>query len=185
MSCDAVRELYEQGFCEIRGAVSLDWVRQAREFVAAMKPHVKFGGLRCELSFASTEKAFDWRELLTGSDILGTVLKEALGSDFKLLRIGGIASFPDSDDQDVHRDGQPLFPLECSGGVALPPHAVHVWIPIDQYSLAAGATSFYAGTHRTVGRLLEDLHPDQVGAVVRPVIGLGDCIVFDDRYFRT
>ena len=42
MSCDAVRELYEQGLCEICGAVSLDWVRQAREFVAAMKPHVKF-----------------------------------------------------------------------------------------------------------------------------------------------
>ncbi|KAJ1493945.1 hypothetical protein T484DRAFT_1928402 [Baffinella frigidus] len=149
-----------------------------------MKPCIKYGGLRCELSFASAEPAFDWRALVAGSEVLAAVLKEALGADYKLLRVGGIMSFPDSDDQDTHRDGQPLFPLESSGGTALPPHAVHVWCPIDQYSLEAGATGFYAGSHRTVGRNLEDLRPEEVGKVIRPVISLGDCLVFDDRVFH-
>ena len=90
MSCDAMRELLELGVCEIRGAISLEWVKNARDFVAAMKPCVKYGGLRCELSFASTEAAFDWHALIAGNDVLAAVLKGALGPDYKLLRVGGI-----------------------------------------------------------------------------------------------
>lgn len=85
-----MRELLELGVCELRGAISLEWVKNAREFVAAMKPCIKYGGLRCELSFASAEPAFDWRALVAGSEVLAAVLKEALGADYKLLRVGGI-----------------------------------------------------------------------------------------------
>ncbi|EGD78956.1 hypothetical protein PTSG_11805 [Salpingoeca rosetta] len=58
--------------------------------------------------------------------VLNTLPQAVLGSDMKLNYTGVVVSLPGSEDQNWHVDGDHLFPH-----VHLPPHAVTVFIPLE------------------------------------------------------
>eukprot|EP00802_Teleaulax_amphioxeia_P020999 Tamp_21320.p1 GENE.Tamp_21320~~Tamp_21320.p1 ORF type:complete len:294 (+),score=41.91 Tamp_21320:86-967(+) len=218
----AWQALRRDGVCALSNVVSAEWLASAQAFVQAMSPCVRYGGLRVELSIARTEEKFASKTLLAHSE-LAALLKRALGQDLKLLRVGGIMSFPGADDQPVHRDGQPLFtnaemaeyeehassqrsfaasgerspasdPAPASAPApasrkefGLPPHALHVWIPISaNYSIESGATSFFLGSHLSDEASYELLSPQERNKYRKeqPIVPPGSVLVFDDRIFH-
>jgi len=112
--------------------------------------------------------------------------KLAAATTIKLLRIGAIRSLPECDPQPMHRDGQHLFQREVKQ--YLPPHALHLWIPLTTYTKQTGATIFAAGTHRIIGDW--DLIKKKIGIMPsgikcqQPEVDLGSAIIFDDRIFH-
>ena len=116
--------------------------------------------------------------------VLSGLLEKVLGDDYSLVRVGAIMSFPGSEDQEVHRDGQQLFESVEVEGRIFPTHAVHVWVPVTpNYTAEAGATVFYPGTQNTFGSCIEDLGIRREEAVI-PIIPRRACLVFDDRVFH-
>lgn len=192
---DCSRQLSRDGVCALKGVVSSTWAANALSFVHSLSPCVRYGGLRVELSLSRKEGAFSASTLLEHTG-LRALLEQALGKEFRLLRVGGVMSFPGADDQPVHRDGAPLFtaselasyePTKGEGsGVqrALPPHALHLWLPIDSnYRPESGATSFYLGTHMSSVETFAEL-PAHALIKSQPIISLGDALLFDDRIFH-
>ena len=194
---DCSRQLSRDGVCALKGVVSSTWAANALSFVHSLSPCVRYGGLRVELSLSRKEGAFSASTLLEHTR-LRALLEQALGKEFRLLRVGGVMSFPGADDQPVHRDGAPLFtaselasyePTKGEGSClrvqrALPPHALHLWLPIDSnYRPESGATSFYLGTHMSSVETFAEL-PAHALIKSQPIISLGDALLFDDRIFH-
>jgi len=83
-----------------------------------------------------------------------------------------------------HESAARAEPQACN---PLPPHALHVWLPIsDNYSLESGATCFYLGSHHSFGEHFEDLPREEREQYpkAQPVIAPGSALVFDDRVFH-
>jgi ectoine hydroxylase-related dioxygenase (phytanoyl-CoA dioxygenase family) len=206
------RTLQRDGVCSLENVLTQQFIGNALEFVHSLSPCVRYGGLRVEFSISRKEECFSVTSLLHHG-LLSSLLEKALGKDFRLLRIGGIMSFPGAEDQPVHRDGQPLFSkvelgaralravsrrdgeinlensdsCNASSSCALPPHAVHVWLPIcSNYTEVSGATNFYLGSHRSFGEVFEDLPAEErkMYPKVQPIISPGSALIFDDRVFH-
>ena len=206
------RTLQRDGVCSLENVLTRQFIGNALEFVHSLSPCVRYGGLRVELSLSRKEECFSVVSLLDHG-LLSALLEKALGKDFRLLRIGGIMSFPGAEDQPVHRDGQPLFSkaelgaralraastregeinlensdsCNASSSCALPPHAVHVWLPIcSNYTEVSGATNFYLGSHESFGEVFEDLPAEErkMYPKAQPIISPGSALIFDDRIFH-
>jgi len=83
---------------------------------------------------------------VTSNPVLLPIIKQMLGGEngnAELVYAGLIFSFPGSQNQPWHQDGEPLFPEE---DIDVPPYAFNVFIPIDDVTEELGPTEFIPGT---------------------------------------
>ena len=95
------------------------------------------------------------------------LVRSLVGRDAALAHAGVIVALPDSAGQKWHSDGDHLH-----ADLVLPAHALNVFVPLVDVSLANGATEFVPRTHL-------DWRADQRPVVVEATAG--DALVFDWR----
>jgi len=89
------------------------------------------------------------------NDTIWPLVQQLLGPTATLVYSGLIYSFPGSEDQPWHQDGEPLFPELLDDNHAaelmasMPPYALNVFIPLsdEDGALEAGPTEFVPGSH--------------------------------------
>ena len=89
------------------------------------------------------------------------LVQSFLGEDCELSYVGLVLSFPGSSNQPFHEDGTPLFFREDAGdtsyahsNVQCPPHAINVFIPLQDVTEAVGPTEFIPSSHILENRSL-------------------------------
>jgi len=197
-----LEELEKDGFVCLPALISSQWLEEAKAAVEKIGARARFGGLRLEYNFALDHKPFDSKDILEHPEIQA-VISRALGvapnrpeesagaaehvhkeARVRLLRIGAIKALPECDPQPMHRDGQHLF-SEIS--THLPPHALHLWIPLTEYNPTTGATIYARGSHRSRGGWEARGNRNArafASKCVQPALDLGQAIIFDDRVFH-
>jgi hypothetical protein len=98
----AVREFHGRGFTVIEQAIPLAWIEAAHKRIDSLGVRVQYGGLRAELNFSLDDAPFKSPDLIDNPRI-SPLLERLLGPSRKIQRIGGIVSFPEADDQEIHR----------------------------------------------------------------------------------
>jgi len=84
------------------------------------------------------------------------LVRRALGDEAVLAYAGLVLSFPGSVAQPWHVDGPHLFGTEEGTGLQCPPHALNVFVPLEDVDERLGPTEFLVGTHRLeVARTLD------------------------------
>lgn len=101
---------------------------------------------------------FNSNELTHHPEIM-QLARAFLGENCVLSYVGLVLSFPGSADQPFHEDGEPLFQKTgdatrselpesfCESNVQCPPHAINVFIPLNDVTNDLGPTEFLVSSH--------------------------------------
>lgn len=149
---------------------------------------------------------------VTSNAVLLPIIKHMLGGETgnaELVYAGLIFSFPGSQNQPWHQDGEPLFPEEAM--LDVPAYAFNVFIPLDEITDEIGATEFVpgllsdrqeeineelvqwamieskwsaAGDHKASMRMVLGAEEDEwmsTNKVVAPLLRAGDVLIYDYR----
>jgi hypothetical protein len=98
----AARDFHAQGYAVVENAMPAAWIAAARRRIDTLGVRLQYGGLRAELNFATDDGPFASPDLIQNAR-LSPILDRLLSKRRKIQRIGGIISFPGSDDQQIHR----------------------------------------------------------------------------------
>lgn len=113
---------------------------------------------------------------LFANPLLTTILGTMLGDDImRLASMTAVISFPGAQTQHTHRDNPLLYEEFPHVGVALPPYAVTVAIPLVDVDHTVGPTGFWLGSHRW-----KDNHTRPETMESTP-FQRGDCLLVDSR----
>ena len=124
-------------------------------------------------------------------------VKSVLGDDCKLAYFGLISSFPQSWNQPFHGDGPHLFGKDYQ----LPPHALNVFVPLQDVTMDLGPTEFFSRSNNletvsVLGKCVGSFaHPTQsttleaakkcldlVHVSIKPLLRASrDCLIYDFR----
>lgn len=96
------------------------------------------------------EPPFDCADFVA-HPLLDALLSAFLGLSYVIEAFGVVASLPGAEDQQVHRDGGPLFPDSGVDGL-LPPSAMTVAMPLVDMDETSGRTKFWPGSQRQAKR---------------------------------
>ena len=150
---------------------------------------------------------------ITSNPVLLPIIKHMLGGEngnAELVYAGLIFSFPGSQSQPWHQDGEPLFPDEDM--LDVPSYAFNVFIPLDEVTDELGPTEFVPGTllseraeeineeliewamieskwsaagdHKASMRMVLGIEEDEWmsrNKVVAPLLRRGDAMIYDYR----
>lgn len=150
---------------------------------------------------------------VTSNSVLLPIIRHMLGGEngnAELVYAGLIFSFPGSQCQPWHQDGEPLFPEEDL--LDVPPYAFNVFIPLDDVDEEVGPTEFIPGTllsdraqeineelvqwamieskwsgagdHKASMRMVLGAEEDEWNSknkVVAPLLRRGDAMIYDYR----
>jgi len=108
------------------------------------------------------------------------LVHRALGDDAVLAYAGLVLSFPGSVAQPWHADGPHLFGAD---GLQCPPHALNVFVPLEDVEPRLGPTEFLPGTHRLEATRTLDLDADggATDGAIAPLLRAGTALVYDYR----
>jgi ectoine hydroxylase-related dioxygenase (phytanoyl-CoA dioxygenase family) len=144
-SKDVARRLLDDGYVVVQDMVSLDGVRDARADISRVLHTTRtgrnyfegFSTQRIYALFAKT-RVFD---ALAVHPLLLSVLDEVLGH-YQLSAPTGICIGPGEQAQILHRDDS-IYPVPEPH----PPLVVNTMWPLDEFTVANGATRFIPGSH--------------------------------------
>ncbi|MHA6265115.1 phytanoyl-CoA dioxygenase family protein [Arenibacterium sp. CAU 1754] len=88
---------------------------------------------------------------LLANPLLKPLLSGALGEDFIVATVSGIASFPGAPDQFLHRDAKQLFGKDNQADHDLPPYSITMLVPLVDANAETGSTRVWPGTHHVAG----------------------------------
>ena len=112
---------------------------------------------------------------LYANPVVVALVRETLEPDAILEAYGAIVSLAGSAAQDVHRDSPLLFSNDISP--LLPAHALNFGIPLIEMNDTHGTTALYPRSHRWK-------HHDEQASLLRPVVPVGSCILWDFRLYH-
>lgn len=96
------------------------------------------------------------------------LVERALGDDCRALCVGAIVAQPGAVQQPPHSDGDHLSDEEM-----LPPHCLNVFVPLDDFTAANGATQFWPASHLLLNWYSHEMYT--------PTPSAGGCVVMDYR----
>ncbi|MDB4346319.1 phytanoyl-CoA dioxygenase [bacterium] len=176
----------QDGWLSINSVISLDALnlaqREIQGYISGIEERNRNGfnlqvGDKRYMEIIKVCPPFDDCRLLAAPKVL-QVLISLLGEDLVLNSYTSVISLPGSQDQGVHRDGEPLFGESICA--SLPPHAITVAIPLVDIDKLCGSTAIWGRSH------IEEFSAvkDQNGALLpatAPFPKLGDVYMFDYR----
>lgn len=121
------------------------------------------------------EGAFNDAALLL-NPLLRPVLKDALGDDFIVATVSGIASFPGAPDQFLHRDAKQLFGIDNQADHDLPPFSVTMLVPLVDANAETGSTRIWPGSHHIAGT-----EQGLATGSIDPEVRVGSALLTDGR----
>jgi ectoine hydroxylase-related dioxygenase (phytanoyl-CoA dioxygenase family) len=115
--------------------------------------------------------------------LICSILKRALGEDFRLGGIGVVISLPGAPDQHVHRDHPALFGTAIDD--FLPSFAVTVIIPLVDLDGNSGTTRMWHGSHLARYHLSNSETDFGKRKYEDPYASVGDCLLMDYRLYHS
>ena len=123
---------------------------------------------------------FDSRAL-RWSGFWAKLVRRLLGPACRLDRTGVVFAQEGAAEQGVHRDGKHLFYQTGNTPCHLPPHCLHVFVPlIDIATREGGPTQFWPGTHRH-GAAPRGAEDNGVTFTETRALRAGSAVIFDFR----